>query len=295
MKPVILGIAGPVLTADERSLLRDHAPRGVILFSRNIESVAQLSDLNDELKSILPPDAVLMVDQEGGRVARLRPPHWPALPPAGTLRTREQAYAHGGALGAMVREVGFTMTAAPVLDLHIEGANSIIGDRAIAGTGWVEDVETGMAGSAAAWAGALGGCVARGIMEAGVTPVMKHIPGHGRALLDSHLALPRVAVNDIHDHLPFMMNRDLPWAMTAHIVYEQWDVEHPATISPVVIEKIIRGVIGFTGQLMSDDLAMHALSGTPRARALAALAAGCDVALYCPGDFPGNRQILEAL
>jgi beta-N-acetylhexosaminidase len=173
------------------------------------------------------------------------------------------------------------MTAAPVLDLSIEGANGIIGDRAI--TGGPEQVAL------------LGGEIARGIMDEGVLPVIKHIPGHGRALLDSHLALPRVAVNDEEDHLPFIRNRHLPWAMTAHIVYDQWDNENPGTISPIVIEQVIRRKIGFTGQLMSDDLAMHALTGTPKERALAALAAGCDVALYCPGDSAGNRQILEAL
>jgi beta-N-acetylhexosaminidase len=281
VKPAIIGIAGPVLTPDERVLIRDHAPTGVILFSRNIDTPSQLSDLNAELKLLLPPEAVLMVDQEGGRVARMRPPHWPALPAAATLQTQPEAYAHGRALGAMVKAAGFTMTAAPVLDLSIAGASGVIGDRAI--TGDPEQV------------GHLGGEIARGIMDEGVTPVIKHIPGHGRALLDSHLALPRVAVNDVHDHLPFMMNRDLPWAMTAHIVYEQWDSERPATISPIVIEKVIRGMIGFAGKLMSDDLAMHALSGTPRERALAALTAGCDVALYCPGDFAGNRHILEAL
>jgi beta-N-acetylhexosaminidase len=281
LKPTIIGISGPALTQDERQLLRDHAPRGVILFSRNVENQSQLSDLNAELKSLLAPDAILMVDQEGGRVARLRPPRWPALPPAGTLKTPEEAFAHGKALGAMVKAAGFTMTAAPVLDLSIEGANGIIGDRAITG--------------GPAQVALLGGEIARGIMDEGILPVMKHIPGHGRALLDSHLALPRVAVNDDEDHLPFIRNKNLPWAMTAHIVYEQWDRDRPATISPIVIEKIIRGKIGFTGQLMSDDLAMHALSGTPRERALAALAAGCDVALYCPGDFEGNRQVLEAL
>ena len=222
-----------------------------------------------------------MVDQEGGRVARLRPPHWLALPPAGTLKTAQEAYQHGRALGAMVKEAGFTMVAAPVLDLSIEGANGIIGDRAISGP--PEQVAV------------LGGEMARGILDEGILPVIKHIPGHGRALLDSHLALPRVAVNDEDDHLPFIRNNKLPWAMTAHIVYEQWDREHPATISPIVIEQVIRGRIGFTGKLMSDDLAMHALSGTPRERALAALAAGCDIALYCPGDMVGNRQILEAL
>jgi beta-N-acetylhexosaminidase len=281
LKPVILGIAGPALTADERHLLRDHAPRGVILFSRNIESPSQLFDLNADIKSLLPAEAILMVDQEGGRVARLRPPHWPALPAAGTLQTPDRAYAHGRALGAMVKAAGFTMTAAPVLDLSVEGANGIIGDRAING--------------GPAQVALLGGEIARGIMDERILPVMKHIPGHGRALLDSHLALPRVAVNDDEDHLPFIRNHNLPWAMTAHIVYEQWDRENPATLSSIVIEQVIRGRIGFTGQLMSDDLAMHALSGTPRERASAALAAGCDVALYCPGDFEGNRQILEAL
>ncbi len=281
MKPAIIGIAGPLLTADERQLLRDHAPRGVILFSRNIENPSQLSDLNAEIKLLLPPDAILMVDQEGGRVARLRPPHWPALPPAGTLQTAQDARAHGRALGVMVKAAGFNMTAAPVLDLSIEGANGIIGDRAITG--------------GPAQAGVLGGEIAQGILDEGILPVIKHIPGHGRALLDSHLALPRVAVNNDEDHLPFIMNKDLPWAMTAHIVYEQWDRERPATISPIVIETIIRGKIGFTGQLMSDDLAMHALTGTPSERAHAALAAGCNVALYCPGDFAGNRQILESL
>jgi beta-N-acetylhexosaminidase len=281
LKPAILGIAGLSLTADERNLFREHAPRGVILFSRNIDNPSQLIDLNAEIAQILGPNGIRMVDQEGGRVARLRPPHWPALRAAATLQTRPQAYQHGRALGAMVREAGFNMTAAPVLDLHIEGANSVIGDRAFKGT--------------STWVAKMGRRLAHGIMDEAVVPVMKHIPGHGRALADSHLALPRVAVNDVYDHLPFMMNRDLPWAMTAHIVYEQWDREHPATISPMVIQQIIRGMIGFKGHLMSDDLAMHALTGTPAERALAALAAGCDVALYCPGDFAGNRQILEAL
>lgn len=281
MKPAIIGIAGPTLTANERSLLRDHAPRGVILFSRNVRDMVQLTELNAELQTLLPPEGIRMVDQEGGRVARLRPPHWQALPPAGSLTCAKAAYAHGRALGVLVKAAGFTMTAAPVLDLGIEGASSIIGDRAI--TGSPEQVAI------------LGGEIARGIMDEGIVPVMKHIPGHGRALLDSHLALPHVAVNNEDDHLPFIRNRDLPWAMTAHIIYEQWDRERPCTISRIVIQDIIRDKIGFTGQLMSDDLAMHALEGAPRARALAALAAGCDVALYCPGDFAGNRQVLEAL
>jgi beta-N-acetylhexosaminidase len=297
MKPAIIGIAGTTLSEDERELLRDHAPRGVILFSRNIDNLHQVCDLNAEIRSILPPGAILMVDQEGGRVARLRPPFWPMLPAAGALRTRPEAYAHGRALGAMVRQAGFTMTSAPVLDLQIAGAHSIIGDRAITSSGvpWVWSGDHELGGTSAVWTAKMGRRIAHGIMDEGIIPVMKHIPGHGRARVDSHLDLPRVRTNDIQDHLPFMLNRDLPWAMTAHIVYEQWDTVRPATISPVVIEQVIRGMIGFRGELMSDDLAMHALSGTPRERALAALAAGCDVALYCPGDFSGNRQVLEAL
>ena len=282
LKPAILGISGPALTPDERALLLEHRPRGVILFSRNIENPTQLAELNANLRAALPEGAVLMVDQEGGRVARLKPPHWSALPPAGSLRTPEEAFAHGRALGAMVREAGFTMTAAPVLDLRVPGASDVVGDRAITGD--------------AATVAALGGEIARGIMAEGVTPVMKHIPGHGRALVDSHVSLPRVPELHEDDLLPFIRNKALPWAMTAHVVYEAIDPHHPATLSKIVISEIIRGRIGFTGTLVSDDLAMGALSGsTPAERAVAALAAGCDVALYCPGDMAGNRAVLEAL
>ncbi len=281
MKPAIIGIAGPALTLEERALLRRHRPRGVILFARNIETPAQLKTLNDELRELLP-DGEIMLDQEGGRVARLRPPFWPDLPPAAHLQTAAEAYAHGAALGAMVREAGFTVTAAPVLDLLHPGANEVIGDRAISGT--------------AAQVAELGGQIAAGIMDAGIIPVMKHIPGHGRALVDSHLHLPRIAAADLsQDFLPFMVNRQLPWAMTAHVIYEAYDMDYPATISRLVIARVIRGMIGFTGTLISDDLAMQALTGTPAARATAALAAGCDIALYCPGDMAGNISVLEAL
>jgi beta-N-acetylhexosaminidase len=212
----------------------------------------------------------------------LRPPHWPALPAAGTLQSPEAAYAHGLALGAMVREAGFDVAAAPVLDLRHPGASDVIGDRALS-----SDPEV---------VARLGAALARGITAAGVTPVMKHIPGHGRATVDSHLALPRVAAADLSaDFYPFAQNKNLPWAMTAHVIYEQLDPQNPATVSARVIHDIIRGEIGFSGTLVSDDLAMHALSGTPAERALAALAAGCDIALYCPGDMAGNTQILEAL
>ena len=282
MKPAILGISGLHLLAEERALLRAHRPRGIILFSRNIHDKQQLSELTAQLREALPPGAVLMVDQEGGRVARLRPPHWPALPAAGTLKTPEAAYAHGLALGEMVKAAGFDVAAAPVLDLRHPGASDIIGDRAFSHDPRV--------------VAQLGAEMARGIIAAGVIPVMKHIPGHGRALVDSHLALPRVTAVDLSaDFYPFAQNKNLPWAMTAHVIYEHLDPQHLATVSARVIRDIIRGEIGFSGTLVSDDLAMHALSGSQAGRALTALAAGCDIALYCPGDMAGNTQILEAL
>jgi beta-N-acetylhexosaminidase len=283
LKPVILGISGPVLLAQEREMLRQHAPRGVILFGRNIQTAVQLSELVGELRKTLPEGAVLMVDQEGGRVARLRPPEFLPLGPAGALTTAAEAYAHGLALGAMVQAAGFDVAAAPVLDLRFPGASDVVGDRAISG-----DAQT---------VALLGGRIADGILAAQVIPVMKHVPGHGRALVDSHLALPRVtAPNLADDFLPFQrLAKKIPWAMTAHIVYEALDPQFPATLSKIVIERVIRGVIGFAGVLVSDDLAMQALSGTPTERAVAALAAGCDIALYCAGDAAGNLAILEAV
>jgi beta-N-acetylhexosaminidase len=282
MLPVILGISGPSLTASEQEMFARFPPRGVILFARNIEDPAQLARLMDSLRAALPPDAVLMVDQEGGRVARLRAPHWPDLPAAGTLRSEDEAFAHGRALGAMSREAGFNVVAAPVLDLRHEGASEVVGDRAISGDPQI--------------VAALGGRIAAGLLAEGVTPVMKHAPGHGRAKLDSHAALPRIADADLEaDIFPFAQNRHLPWAMTAHIVYESIDPARPATLSRIVIRDVIRGKIGFAGILVSDDLAMGALTGTPAERALAALEAGCDIALYCPGDAAGNLAILQAL
>jgi beta-N-acetylhexosaminidase len=282
LKPVILGISGQRLLAQEREMLRAHAPRGVILFGRNIENPAQLAELVAELRAALPADAVLMLDQEGGRVARLRPPHWPPLGPAGEITSAQAAYAHGRALGAMVKAAGFDVAAAPVLDLRRPGASDVIGDRALS-----EDPHI---------VATLGLRLAEGIIAEGVIPVMKHIPGHGRALVDSHVDLPRVEATDLSaDFLPFAQCKNLPWAMTAHVIYAQYDPEFPATVSAKVIRDIIRGEIGFKGVLVSDDLAMEALRGTPVQRAQSALAAGCDIALYCPGDMAGNLAILEAL
>lgn len=283
-KPVIIGLAGPVLLRAERHLLREHRPKGVILFGRNVQNKAQLSELTASLKDVLPPDSVIMVDQEGGRVARLRAPDWPDLPPAATLRTRSEALAHGKALAAMVRNSGFNVIAAPVLDIFFPGASSVIGDRALSA-----DPET---------VARLGAAIAEGIIAEGITPVMKHLPGHGRAQVDSHFSLPCVRASEAElaaDFYPFIANNALPWAMTAHIVYSALDPDYPATLSPKVISRIIRGRIGFKGILVSDDLAMEALTGSPAARAVAALQAGCDLALYCPGDMAGNLAVLQAV
>ncbi len=291
MKAAILGIAGTTLAPEERTLFAEHPPAGVILFGRNIVDPAQLRDLIAALREALPAEAVLMVDQEGGRVARLRAPHWPELPPAAQLgamfaadpdAARNAARAHGAAIGAMARDTGFDVVAAPVLDVPVPGAHDVIGDRAIAADPAV--------------VGALGADIAWGLMFQGVVPVMKHMPGHGRAGLDSHHGLPRVTAAALDaDIAPFAANRDLPWGMTAHILYEALDLANPATFSRRIIEDVIRGRIGFHGILVSDDLAMGALDGTPDSRALRALAAGCDLALYCPGELAANRAVLEAV
>ena len=283
-KPVIIGVAGPVLTRAEHDLLQEHRPKGVILFGRNVQNMLQLSELTASLWGVLPPDSVIMVDQEGGRVARLRAPDWPDLPAAATLRSRQAAFAQGKALAEMARDAGFNVIAAPVLDLAYPGASSVIGDRALS-----DDPET---------VARLGGAIAEGILAAGITPIMKHLPGHGRAQVDSHFALPRVEASEAQlaaDFYPFIANNTLPWAMTAHIVYPALDPDYPATLSHKIINRIIRGVIGFKGVLVSDDLAMEALTGSPAARALRALQAGCDLALYCPSDMAGNLAVLQAL
>jgi beta-N-acetylhexosaminidase len=251
----------------------------VILFARNVQSPPQLAGLTAELRRSLPSGAVLMVDQEGGRVARLRPPHWRAHPPAATLGSLRAAWLTGALIGLDCAAAGFDVVAAPVLDLRVAGAHAVIGDRALA-----EQPHA---------VARLGRAVAAGLLAAGVQPVGKHAPGHGRARVDSHLSLPRVEANHLEaDILPFALNADLPWAMSAHIVYPAWDAALPATLSPTVIETIIRGRIGFEGVLVTDDLAMKALSGAPAELARQALAAGCDVALYCSGEFPPTAELL---
>ena len=279
MKAAIVGIGGPTLAPTEAALLRAHPPCGVILFARNIVEPAQLAALTAELRRLLPPDAVLMVDQEGGRVARLRPPHWGAHPPAAALHSLRAAWLTGALIGLDCAAAGFEVVAAPVLDLAHPGAHAVIGDRALA--------------ERPAVVAKLGRAFAAGLLAAGVQPVMKHAPGHGRACVDSHLALPRVEAAELDaDLLPFALNVDLPWAMSAHIVYPAWDAMLPATLSRTVIETIIRGRIGFGGVLVTDDLAMKALTGSPADLACRALAAGCDIALYCAGEPAPTAEVL---
>jgi beta-N-acetylhexosaminidase len=292
MKPAIVGIAGPALTVEEAELLRACPPAGVILFGRNILDPEQLADLVGALRAILPAKAVLMVDQEGGRVARLRPPYWRGHPPArafGFLFERDPglglraAWLGGAVIGAEAATAGFDVVAAPVLDRSVPGAHDVIGDRAF---------------SADPRAVAeLGRAFAEGLLAAGVQPVGKHAPGHGRARADSHHNLPVVEGPPAEaeaDLLPFALNSGLPWLMSAHILYPGWDAERPATLSATVIEEIVRRRIGFDGLLISDDLAMGALSGALAERACHALRAGCDIALYCAGDFAANKAVLAA-
>lgn len=290
MKAAIVGIAGPTLTATEAVLFRAHPPAGVILFARNVETPAQLAALTHALRQACPPGAALMIDQEGGRVARLRPPHWRAHPPAAAIGTLfaanpraglRAAWLTGALIGLQCQSAGFDLVAAPVLDVPVAGAHDVIGDRAFA-----LDPRT---------VARLGSAAAAGLMAGGVIPIGKHAPGHGRARVDSHLALPRVDANDLdNDLLPFATNAHLPWLMTAHIVYAAFDPISPATLSAPLINQVIRGRLGFRGVLVTDDLAMRALSAEPATRATQALAAGCDLALYCPGDPDGTRAVLEA-
>ncbi len=287
-KAAIVGVAGTTLTGEEAALFQAHPPAGVILFARNIADPDDLRLLVEALRQALPAGAVLMVDQEGGRVARLRPPHWRAHPPAashGALYAANPAaglraaWLTGALIGLDCAGAGFDVVCAPVLDLRLPGAHGVIGDRAFAAD--PQDVAR------------LGRAMAAGLLAAGVQPVGKHVPGHGRARVDSHLELPVVTDTDLQaDWLPFVANTDLPWMMTAHVRYDALDPDTPATLSARILANVVRGRIGFGGVLVSDDLAMQALDGTPAERALGALAAGCDVALYCSGEIAPTADLL---
>ena len=264
-------------------MLRDFQPLGVILFARNVADPAQLAVLTDALRGVLPPGSVLMVDQEGGRVARLRPPHWRAHPPARALRTARAAWLTGALIGLECAQAGIDVVAAPVLDVAAPNGHDVIGDRAFSA-----DPET---------VAQLGGAYAAGLLAGGVQAVGKHAPGHGRARADSHKELPVLDDISAADLLPFRANRTLPWLMTAHIRYTRQDGASPATQSAAIISRVIRAQegIGFEGVLVTDDLAMEALTGSPGTRAAAALAAGCDVALHCSGVLAESRDVLAAV
>ena len=295
MLPLILGLSGPDLTNDERAFLREAAPAGFILFGRNVADPAQLRALTDELRSLTGRDDLpILIDQEGGRVARLQPPHWPAFPAQaqfGELYAHapisglEAARANAAAIGAVLAATGINVTCLPLLDLQHEGAHSIIGDRAFGGEPMA--------------VASLGRAVLDGLAEAGVAGVIKHLPGQGLAASDSHAELPIVDADIAalaEEISPFQ--RLAPRArigMTAHVVYPAWDPDRPATLSPTVIGEVIRGAIGFDGLLLTDDIGMGALSGPLADRGRAALAAGCDLVLHCSGVLPEAEELAAAL
>jgi beta-N-acetylhexosaminidase len=282
-RAAIVGLPGPTLRAEDAALWREAPPAGAILFARNVADPAQLRALTREIRQVLGERAPILVDQEGGRVARLRPPHWPDFPPAAAFEGigTEAARANAALIGLECQAAGIDVVCAPVLDLRLPGRHAVIGDRAFA----PHPGEVARLGRA--WA--------LGLQQAGCIPVVKHIPGHGRATADSHLELPVVAASLdelAEDCGPFAaLAGSGAWAMTAHIVYQALDPGRPATLSRGVITRVIRRAIGFRGVLVSDDLCMKALHGEPGALAQHAIAAGCDLVLHCNGD-PADTEAL---
>lgn len=289
----IFGCSGPALTRDEAAFFRDAKPWGFILFGRNIETPDQVRALTRSLRETVGrADAPILIDQEGGRVARLGPPHWPLFPPgraygeaaAGDpLLRRALAWLGARLIAHELAALGVNVDCAPVLDVPDPQGHEIIGDRAY--------------GDKPEVVAALGRAAAEGLLAGGVLPVVKHIPGHGRAIADSHLELPVVETGfddlDARDFAPFRVLSDMPMAMTAHVIYAAVDRKHPATTSKKVMRKVVRGAIGFDGLVMSDDLSMKALTGSFRERAERSLAAGCDVVLHCNGGMAEMTAVLE--
>jgi beta-N-acetylhexosaminidase len=287
----ILGCAGTTLSKDEVAFFRDARPWGFILFKRNVESPVQVRTLTAALREAVGWHAPILIDQEGGRVQRLRPPHWPEYPPArayGTLGTndplvRREVTRLGARLIAHdLLDLGINVDCVPVLDVPQKGAHDIIGDRAYGET--VQEIAT------------LGRAAAEGLIAGGVLPVIKHIPGHGRAMADSHHDLPVVEASlgelSAVDFAPFRVLSDMPMAMSAHIIFTAIDSKRPGTQSKTVIKDIIRDDIGFGGLLMTDDLSMKALQGDFTQRARRALAAGCDIILHCNGDMAEMQAVV---
>jgi beta-N-acetylhexosaminidase len=294
MRAFITGVAGAALTDEERRFLRDAQPWGFIVFKRNIADPAALRALIDDVRATVGRAAPVLVDQEGGRVQRLGPPHWPSYPPGaayGALydmdRDRGLAVARLGArlIAADLAALGIDVDCLPIADMPVAGADAVIGDRAYGNDpGKVADIA---------------GAIAQGLADGGVLPVLKHIPGHGRATADSHLRLPVVKVGretlEATDFAAFRALNDLPMAMTAHVVFSALDPVAPATTSAVIVRDVIRDSVGFAGLLMSDDISMGALSGSLAERAGAAIAAGCDMILHCNGQMPEMRAVAAAV
>jgi beta-N-acetylhexosaminidase len=289
----ITGLSGTILTADERAFLREALPWGLILFKRNIETPAQVQALTAAFRDAVGTQAPVLVDQEGGRVQRLGPPHWPSYPAGAAYgRLYDQNGAAGlraAELGARLiahdlRAVGIDVDCLPLADVPVAGADSVIGDRAY--------------GATPDKVAAIGSAVAAGLLKGGVLPVLKHLPGHGRANADSHERLPVVeterATLEATDFAAFRQLAALPVGMTAHVVFTAFDPVTPATTSVTMVHQVIRGSIGFQGLLMSDDVSMGALSGSLGERSQAAIAAGCDLVLHCNGAFGEMQEVAAA-
>ncbi len=287
----ITGVSGPELTRAEREFIRSERPWGFILFKRNIEVPKQVIQLVNELrKELAQPDAPVLIDQEGGRVQRLGPPHWPVYP-AGAVLGRlydvdpalglRAAQLSARLIAADLSDLGISVDCLPLADVPVAGADAVIGDRAY--------------GTEPDKVAAIARAVAEGLEQGGVLPVLKHIPGHGRATTDTHFRLPEVDTAKVElertDFAAFQPLADLPMAMTAHVVFSALDPAHPATTSATIINQVIRGVIGFQGLLMSDDVSMNALAGSIAERTRAILAAGCDMVLHCNGKLDEMREV----
>jgi beta-N-acetylhexosaminidase len=290
-KAFITGLAGTTLMAAERDFIRAERPWGFILFRRNIDTPAQVAALTAEVRNVLgEPDAPFLVDQEGGKVQRFRPPNWPLYPAGaafGRLYDAEPALGLRAArlsarlIADDLAKVGVTVDCLPLADVPVPGADDVIGDRAY--------------GEEPKKVAAIARAVTQGLEEGGILPILKHIPGHGRATADSHLRLPVVDAPKSElesiDFAAFKPLADLPMAMTAHVVFSAYDPAQPATTSATMIERVIRGLIGFQGLLMSDDVGMNALAGSIAERTKALLAAGCDMVLHCSGELPEMQQV----
>jgi len=290
----IAGLAGLTFSADERAFFKDARPWGLIVFKRNVSDPAQLTNLVQSFRDYVGWPAPVLVDQEGGRVQRLGPPHWPTYPPGafhGALYDKEPALGLSAArlaghlIAADLAAVGIDVDCLPIADVPVPGADAVIGDRAY--------------GTEPGKVAAIAGAVAAGLQAGGVLPVLKHLPGHGRATADSHHRLPVVdtdrATLELTDFAAFKPLADLPLGMTAHVVFSAIDPLAPATTSVTMVQQVIRRHIGFRGLLMSDDISMGALSGTLRQRSEAAVVAGCDVVLHCNGDLAEMIEVAGAV